>query len=101
MHTEKDIRTPPEVIEQPKDQLNTTISSMVVLFCDFSGIPAPVVQWFKDDIDTKVEGQYFTIGAIKPADRGAYHCEAKNELANDKIGKAVSQKAMVLIQGAL
>ena len=87
--------------EQPKDQLNTTISSMVVLFCEFDGIPAPVVRWFKDDIDTKVEGQYFTIGAIRPDDRGAYHCEAKNELANNKIGKAISQKAMVLIQGAL
>ena len=87
--------------EQPKDHTNVTISAMVTLFCDFSGIPAPTVRWFKDDQDTGVEGQYFIIGAITPEDRGAYHCVAENELANNRIGRAVSRKAEVLIQGML
>ena len=100
LHTERDIRTPPKVTEQPEDQTNVTVSSMVTLFCNFSGIPAPTVRWFKDDQDTGVEGQYFIIGVIRPEDRGAYHCVAENELANG-VGRAVSQKATVLIQGTL
>ena len=91
----KDLRTPPVVISHPKGR-NASISSMVTLFCNFSGVPSPMIRWYKDGQDTGVEGNSFILAAIKPEERGVYHCEATNER-----GTAKSQEAVVLIQGAL
>ena len=83
------------VISHPKGR-NASISSMVTLFCNFSGVPSPMIRWYKDGQDTGVEGNSFIMAAIKPEERGVYHCEATNER-----GTAKSQEAVVLIQGAL
>ena len=83
------------VTSHPKAQ-NVSISSMVTLFCNFSGIPSPKVRWYKDGQETGVEGNSFILAAIKPEERGVYHCVAKNDLGTD-----VSDGAMVLIQGVL
>lgn len=96
IHAGKDLRTPPVVISHPEDQRNAQISSMVKLFCNFSGVPSPAVRWYKDGQDIQFEGNSFTLAAIKPEDRGVYHCVATNER-----GTAESQGAVVLIQGVL
>ena len=65
--------------------MNISAESNVTMSCEASGIPRPVVQWYKDGFPVPRKNtagmlgiSTVTIGSFKTSDQGKYWCEAKS-----------------------
>ena len=69
----------------PPKEMNISAGSKVSMSCEASGIPRPVVQWYKDGFPMPRENtagmlgiSTVTIGSFTTADLGKYWCEARS-----------------------
>ena len=53
----------------------------VTLSCSASGIPSPMVSWFKAD-GQRIDASEFVLTNINRSESGEYRCEASNECGN-------------------
>ena len=73
----------------------TIINSPLTIACPASGIPPPVITWYKDgnvvdfskdeNIQLDKDGQELTIKVTEVKHTGTYSCEAANEAGNAKL----------------
>ena len=89
-----------EVPSVTKSPLNMTVklNDKVSLNCSATGIPTPMIRWYKDGKEIEgpqAIGEVFVIAEATPKERGFYHCEAFNGFGQPSISK----EALILIQG--
>ena len=66
--------------------VNTTSFSEgedVILFCDLSGIPYPVVSWFNDKNENVYNGSLWKLPSVNRSYNGTYKCDASNGCGKD------------------
>ena len=66
--------------------VNTTSFSEgedVILFCDVSGVPAPVVSWCNDKNENVYIGSLWKLPSVNRSYSGTYTCEASNGCGKD------------------
>ena len=66
--------------------VNTTIFTEgkdAILFCDVSGVPAPVVSWFNDKNENVYNGSLWKLLSINRSYNGTYKCIASNSCGKD------------------
>ena len=88
---------PPEISEE-KINITGNLGETVVLPCNASGIPEPVISWMKvPDIDIigkeekyQVMGSALAIKNLSIEDDGFYHCIAKSEAGQSIATRKVS-----------
>ena len=66
---------------QPIQNETITEGGNVTLSCQASGIPPPMVSWFKAD-GQRVDGSELVLKNINRSEAGEYRCEASNECGN-------------------
>lgn len=92
----------PQLTTMPRSVGNKLYSS-VSLTCQGIGSPPPLIQWYKDDQpiqNTNDDTTVLTISDLSLADRGFYHCEARN-IVNGKSEIAASERVLVGITGKI
>ena len=55
----------------------------VILFCNVSGVPAPVVSWFNDKNENVYNGSLWKLPSVNRSYNGTYKCEASNGCGMD------------------
>ena len=77
--------SPPNITDAPPRELYAASGSLVNLTCKATGVPLPVVTWFKDGIlmpKEKLTGwkadSRITFPAVTSTNQGNYSCEATN-----------------------
>ncbi|XP_029210338.2 peroxidasin homolog isoform X1 [Acropora millepora] len=77
--------SPPKITNTPPREVYAASGSLVNLTCKATGVPLPVVTWFKDGIlmpKEKLTGEkadsQITFPAVTSTDQGNYSCEARN-----------------------
>lgn len=77
--------SPPNITNTPPREVYAASGSLVNLTCKATGVPLPVVTWFKDGIlmpKEKLTGgkadSQITFQAVTSTDQGNYSCEARN-----------------------
>ena len=56
----------------------------VILFCDVSGVPAPVVSWLNDKNENVYENvSLWKLASVNRSYSGTYKCEASNGCGKD------------------
>ena len=53
----------------------------VTLSCNASGVPSPMVSWFKDD-GQRIDASELVLTNINRSEAGEYRCEVSNECGN-------------------
>ena len=91
--------TPPEIVGvwlvRPPLSVQAELDQLVNLTCEVSGDPPITYKWTRDGVVLKDEVlPYLLIQEVKPKHRGAYVCEATNEL-----NSTTSQPGLVSING--
>ncbi|VDO33171.1 unnamed protein product [Onchocerca flexuosa] len=91
---------PPEI---HPERLNKTanIGEMVILTCNATGVPEPVVSWIKipnvdisgSDEKYQIYGTALHIKNVVPEDEGFYHCIAKSNA-----GQAIGSRRLTIIE---
>ena len=66
---------------QPVQKETITEAGAVILLCNASGIPSPMVSWFKAD-GQRIDGSELVLTHINRSEAGEYRCEASNECGN-------------------
>ena len=66
---------------QPIQNKTATEGDNVTLSCNASGIPPPMVSWFKAD-GQRIDQSELVLRNISRSEAGEYRCEASNECGN-------------------
>ncbi|XP_062505715.1 hemicentin-1-like [Corticium candelabrum] len=84
---------PPSFLSQTYDQ-TVNESDRVLLLCDVTGIPPPVVTWYKNGLEIQVgsdllsqfelQGNHLLIRNVREEDNGYFQCRAQNFLNETK-----------------
>lgn len=97
--TETTIQIPPTFTRKLSENVFTSLFNPVTLNCSATGQPVPRITWYKDgavipDAPIRTGTNDYRIKEITLADRGNYHCVAKNSA-----GEVPSTPILVNIDG--
>ena len=79
---------PPEIVVFPQSTVERSIDEVVVIDCQATGIPTPVIRWLRDEQNVeKIDScryKVFSNGSLlinntETSDSGLYICSAENE----------------------
>ncbi|XP_037536631.1 hemicentin-2 [Nematolebias whitei] len=91
MHFELEVLIPPVILgasEEFMEEMGAVVNSTVVLHCDVTGHPAPVISWLRDGQPVHTDSQHHIIedGArlqllnVQVSDMAGYSCVAENKV---------------------
>ncbi|XP_029960009.1 hemicentin-1 [Salarias fasciatus] len=91
MHFELEILIPPVIMgasEEFMEEMGAVVNSTVVLHCDVSGHPAPVVSWMRDGLPVLSDSQHhisedgsqLKLLSVQVSDMAGYLCVAENKV---------------------
>ena len=94
MSIETTITIAPQFLEEPEPKFEKLFAK-VTLICRASGVPPPIIKWYKDDGPDPIsfEGTYI-IDQVQLPQRGQYYCTAENV-----VNTITSTRALVNIIG--
>ena len=94
MSIETTITIAPQFLEEPEPAFEKLFAE-VTLICRASGVPPPIIKWYKDDGPDPIsfEGTYI-IDQVQLPQRGQYYCTAENV-----VNTITSTRALVNIIG--
>lgn len=94
MSIETTITIAPQFLEEPKSAFKNLFEK-VTLNCRASGVPPPVIRWYKDNGPDPISFQeMYVIDQVQLAQRGRYYCTAQNV-----VNIIESTRALVNIKG--
>uniref|UniRef100_A0A3Q2GH42 Hemicentin-1 n=1 Tax=Cyprinodon variegatus TaxID=28743 RepID=A0A3Q2GH42_CYPVA len=88
MHFELDVLIPPVIMgtsEEFMEEMGAVVNSTVVLHCDATGHPAPVISWMRDGQPVHTDSQHHiskdgTLLSVQVSDMADYMCVAENKV---------------------
>nr|XP_015827628.2 hemicentin-1 [Nothobranchius furzeri] len=93
MHFELEILVPPVITgesEEFMEEMGAVVNSTVVLHCDVTGHPAPIVSWLRDGKPVHSDSQHHVsedgsrlqLLSVQVSDMAGYSCVAENKVGN-------------------
>uniref|UniRef100_A0A3B4XL25 Hemicentin-1-like n=1 Tax=Seriola lalandi dorsalis TaxID=1841481 RepID=A0A3B4XL25_SERLL len=91
MHFELEILVPPVIMgasEEFMEEMGAVVNSTVVLHCDVTGHPAPVISWLRDGQPVHTDSQHhiskdgtqLQVSLVQVSDMAGYLCVAENKV---------------------